>query len=269
MIVGLNTWFSDIIFTSAFPDLELVSDQNWERLELWAGERSIFSVYLCANENGLIYLTDLGQVMEQYMIENRLPFASFSLRESPERPEDPFRRDFVAVFSSYFWDDYAESFIAQNFLTTLSAKQISSSAYDMVAFISKKGENITVRHHVVFYADGILGTMDWENEGTEEKDIAQHDINVSAMNYEAEIQESYPDKEIKLLSFSVSVGPSKYYLLCHRSKESHPDVFHQRIQCVRALRDSRCYHRKDNRRARYGCDQSPGDILRPDNRKKV
>ena len=78
MIVGLNTWFSDIIFTSAFPDLELVSDQNWERLELWAGERSIFSVYLCANENGLIYLTDLGQVMEQYMIENRLPFASFS-----------------------------------------------------------------------------------------------------------------------------------------------------------------------------------------------
>lgn len=138
MIVGLNTWFSDIIFTSAFPDLELVSDQNWERLELWAGERSIFSVYLCVNENGLIYLTDLGQVMEQYMIENRLPFASFSLRESPERPEDPFRRDFVAVFSSYFWDDYAESFIAQNFLTTLSAKQISSSAYDMVAFISKR-----------------------------------------------------------------------------------------------------------------------------------
>lgn len=215
MIVGLNTWFSDIIFTSAFPDLELVSDQNWERLELWAGERSIFSVYLCANENGLIYLTDLGQVMEQYMIENRLPFASFSLRESPERPEDPFRRDFVAVFSSYFLDDYAESFIAQNFLTNLSAKQISSSAYDMVAFISKKGENITVRHHVVFYADGILGTMDWENEGTEEKDIAQHDINVSAMNYEAEIQESYPDKEIKLLSFSVSVGPRNitYYVI--------------------------------------------------------
>lgn len=34
MIVGLNTWFSDIIFTSAFPDLELVSDQDWERLEL-------------------------------------------------------------------------------------------------------------------------------------------------------------------------------------------------------------------------------------------
>lgn len=80
---------------------------------------------------------------------------------------------------------------------------------------SKKGENITVRHHVVFYADGILGTMDWENEGTEEKDIAQHDINVSAMNYEAEIQESYPDKEIKLLSFSVSVGPRNitYYVI--------------------------------------------------------
>ena len=98
MIVGLNTWFSDIIFTSAFPDLELVSDQNWERLELWAGERSIFSVYLCANENGLIYLTDLGQVMEQYMIENRLPFASFSLRESPERPEDLF----AVILSLYF-----------------------------------------------------------------------------------------------------------------------------------------------------------------------
>lgn len=82
-------------------------------------------------------------------------------------------------------------------------------------FHLEKGENITVRHHVVFYADGILGTMDWENEGTEEKDIAQHDINVSAMNYEAEIQESYPDKEIKLLSFSVSVGPRNitYYVI--------------------------------------------------------
>ena len=66
------------------------------------------------------------------MIENRLPFASFSLRESPERPEDPFRRDFVAVFSSYFWDDYAESFIAQNFLTTLSAFFKQKTAYEMV-----------------------------------------------------------------------------------------------------------------------------------------
>ena len=55
----------------------------------------------------------------------------------------------------------------------------------------------------------------WENEGIEEKDIAQHDINVSAMNYEAEIQESYPDKEIKLLSLSVSVGPRNitYYVI--------------------------------------------------------
>ena len=35
------------------------------------------------------------------------------------------------------------------------------------------------------------------------------------MNYEAEIQESYPDKEIKLLSFSVSVGPRNitYYVI--------------------------------------------------------
>ena len=95
MIVGLNTWFSDIIFTSAFPDLELVSDQNWERLELWAGERSIFSVYLCANENGLIYLTDLGQVMEQYMIENRLPFLF-------ERVLNVRRILFAVILSLYF-----------------------------------------------------------------------------------------------------------------------------------------------------------------------
>lgn len=214
MIVSLNTWFSDIIFTSAFPDLELVSDQGWERIELWAGEQSIFSVYLCANENGLIYLSDLGQVMEQYLIENQLSFASFSLRESPERPENPFRRDFVAVFSSYFMDGYAESFIEGNFLTTLSAKQISTSAYDMVPFISKKGEDITDRHHVVFYADGVLEAMDWANAKTEEKDIALHNINVSAKDYVSEIQGSYPGKEIKLLSFSVSVGPRNitYYV---------------------------------------------------------
>lgn len=214
MIVSLNTWFSDIIFTSAFPDLELVSDQGWERIELWAGEQSIFSVYLCANENGLIYLSDLGQVMEQYLIENQLSFASFSIRESPERPENPFRRDFVAIFSNYFMDDYAQPFIEKNFLTTLSAKQISSSAYDLVSFISKKGEDITIRDHVVFYADGVLEAMDWENTKTEEKDIALHNINVSAKSYVSKIQESYPGKEIKLLSFSVSVGPRNitYYV---------------------------------------------------------
>lgn len=215
MIVRLNTWFSDIVFTSTFPDLELVSDQGWEQLELWAEEQLIFSVYLYVNENGLIYWTNLGQVMEQYMIENQLSFASFSLRDlTVVGAENRFRRDFVAVFSSYFMDDYAQPFIEGNFLTTLSAKQISSSAYDLVSFISKKGEDITIRDHVVFYVDGILATMDWENTKTEEKDIALHNINVSVKSYVSKIQESYPGKEIKLLSFSVSVGPRNitYYV---------------------------------------------------------
>lgn len=215
MIVSLNTWFSDIVFTSTFPDLELVSDQGWEQLELWAEEQLIFSVNLYVNENGHIYWTNLGQVMEQYMIENQLSFASFSLRDlTVVGAENRFRRDFVAVFSSYFMDGYAESFIEENFLTTLSAKQISTSAYDMVPFISKKGEDITDRHHVVFYADGVLEAMDWENAKIEEKDIALHNINVSAKDYVSEIQGSYPGKEIKLLSFSVSVGPRNitYYV---------------------------------------------------------
>ena len=215
MIVSLNTWFSDVVFTSTFPDLELVSDQGWEQLELWAKEQLIFSVNLYVNENGRIYWTNLGQVMEQYMIENQLSFASFSLRDlTVVVAENRFRRDFVAVFSSYFMDDYAEAFIEENFLTTLSAKQISTLAYDMVPFISKKGEDITSRHHVVFYADGVLEAMDWETAETEEKDIALHNINVSAKYYVSEIQESYPGKEIKLLSFSVSVGPRNitYYV---------------------------------------------------------
>lgn len=214
MVVGLNTWFNDIIFTSAFPDLELVIDQSDVNIELWAEEQSIFSVNLRADEYSHVYLTNLAQVMEQYMIENQLVLSSFSLRESPEQPENPFRRNFVAIFSNYCLDDYAQSFIGGNFLTTLSVKQISSSAYDLVSFISKKGEDITVRHHVVFYANGVLEAMDWETAETEEKDIALHNINVSAKYYVSKIQESYPGKEIKLLSFSVSVGPRNitYYV---------------------------------------------------------
>lgn len=207
MEITLGTWFDDIIFTSAFPDLTFGIDQDYVDLELWDNEQAIFAVGLYCDISGQVTLSSLSQILEQYMIEHELSVASFSIRSRQVEglPLD-FRRDFTAVYTAYYIDDNASNFIENSFLTTQSVKTISFGSEDYVSFISRKGEDITRRFHAVFRCDGEIKTFDWWNDEIEDEDVKAHSTHISADDILSKLDEEYAGFEIRLLSFSYSVG---------------------------------------------------------------
>ena len=147
-MITLSTQIPQLLFSSAIPDLAIITDGDGEvEIALTSDGSEVFiASYFPYNRQ--IKVFDLRSVVEMYMRENDSSLMDFAISATASSVTHQLCLFKVVYLEHRFDGDIAE-FLRNNFLTNTSSKRTSEKAVEHLHFFLDAGEQTSIRYEIV------------------------------------------------------------------------------------------------------------------------
>ena len=144
-MITLSTQIPQLLFSSAIPDLAIITDGDGEvEIALTSDGSEVFiASYFPYNRQ--IKVFDLRSVVEMYMRENDSSLMDFAISATASSVTHQLCLFKVVYLEHRFDGDIAE-FLRNNFLTNTSSKRTSEKAVEHLHFFLDAGEQTSIRY---------------------------------------------------------------------------------------------------------------------------
>ena len=147
-MITLSTQISQLLFSSAIPDLAINTDGDGEVEIALTSDGSEVFVASYFPHNRQIKVFDLRSVVEMYMRENDSSLMDFAISATASSVTHQLC-SFKVVYLEHRFDGDIAEFLQNNFLTNTSSKRTSEKAVEHLHFFLDAGEQTSIRYEIV------------------------------------------------------------------------------------------------------------------------